>query len=166
MTILPTITSPDEKPFTRGDYAYACSRNQTQVHSLLLRVFKESGLTQKELAQRTGIDEATVSRTLARPRNLELNTVSKMLLAAGGGFLKVANFLPSDNQQHPPMFLASDNSALRQESSDLRVFLFHRVLDWQSSNADTLSATSVEKTDFGGRSIATGGTMIRERVVA
>jgi transcriptional regulator with XRE-family HTH domain len=69
----------------RGELAYVCARNRWQVHSLLIRAARDSGLSQEELAKRTGMDEATISRVLARPRNLDLDTVSKMLLAAGRG---------------------------------------------------------------------------------
>ena len=90
MTISQAITNTDDGVPTRGDLAYACVRNQSQAHSLLLRAVKESGLSQKELARRTGIDEATLSRALSRPRNLELNTLSKVLYAATGAYLALS----------------------------------------------------------------------------
>lgn len=98
MTTLQT-TSPSEEPETarisRGDLAFICARNQHEAHNLLLRSLKQSGMSQKELAIRTGIDQAVISRLLRRPRNMELNTFSKLLYGACGAALV---FLPAYSQ--------------------------------------------------------------------
>lgn len=84
------ITSPiskssksvDRRTFNRSDLVHACMRNQLQVHDLLIRAVDASGMTRKEFAKCTGIDEATLSRILSQPKNMELNTISKIVYAA------------------------------------------------------------------------------------
>lgn len=116
MSTSPTITEPSDEANSRGELAYVCARNQWQAHSLLLRAVRDSGLSQKELAKRTGIDEATISRVLARPRNLELNTLSKLLFGACNSYLIFSLFQP--HAATHKVHLAQVTS----ESSD-RVFL-------------------------------------------
>lgn len=98
MTISATTSNNKNKSglqqvITRGEMAYACARNQHQIHNLLVRAVKDSGLTQKELANLTKIDEATLSRLLSRPRNLELDTLSKLIYGASGATLNISIFI-------------------------------------------------------------------------
>ena len=85
-------TPPSEEPtavekISRGDMAFICARNQHQAHNLLLSSLKESRMSQKQLAARIGIDEAVISRVLRRPRNMELNTFSKLFYGLRGAAL-------------------------------------------------------------------------------
>lgn len=98
MTTSPTTTNNDvaeRDHISRGDLAYAASRNQHTAHNMLLNAVKNSGKTQKELARLTGIDEATISRILRRPSNCQLNTYSKLLYAASGAFISMAPLFPA-----------------------------------------------------------------------
>ncbi len=79
---------------SRGDLAYICSRNMHGAFNLLVRSFKKSCLTQKQLSRRTGIDEAEISRLLRRPRNMELDTLSKLVYAASGAAITFAPSFP------------------------------------------------------------------------
>lgn len=79
------VTDETIRP-TRGDLVYAEARFQSEVHGLLLRAFRDSGLAQKELAARAGVDEATVSSALSRPKNVDANTLSRLVFAACGRY--------------------------------------------------------------------------------
>ncbi|RIK94249.1 MAG: hypothetical protein DCC73_06715 [Proteobacteria bacterium] len=94
-----SATTTDNKRTRLGEipsaeFSYICSRNQHQAHNLLLRAIKNSGLSQKQISQLTGIDEAVLSRLLSRPRNIELNTLSKILYAACGAALGLSLSFP------------------------------------------------------------------------
>lgn len=109
------------KMISRGEFAYICSRNQFAAHDLLIRAIKESGLTQKQLSELTGIDEASISRLLRRPRNIELNTLSKLFYAACGAALNLSASFP---KQGSSLSLQSlDGRANKDTSNILYVYL-------------------------------------------
>jgi transcriptional regulator with XRE-family HTH domain len=85
--------------------AFVLTRNQGQAHDLLIRTLRESRLTQKELAQLTGVDEATVSRVLSRPRNIEINTLGKLLYGLCGAMLHFRPYYP-DKQSGRKTYLS------------------------------------------------------------
>lgn len=94
-TSIPNRAEEREK-ISRGEFSYVCTRNQLHAHDLLLRAFRESGLTQKQLAERAGIDEATLSRLMRRPQNVEINTLSKLIYAALGASIRLNAELPQN----------------------------------------------------------------------
>ncbi|TIR28284.1 MAG: helix-turn-helix transcriptional regulator [Mesorhizobium sp.] len=124
MTTLPTIENTKEPPerISRGDLASACIRNQYQAHDLLLRVIDEAGVSQKKLANLSGIDEATVSRLLNRPRNMEIDTLSKLVFAARGATLTFSVAFPS--QGHTSIVLCMDDSSAVRKSTATRRFVY------------------------------------------
>lgn len=95
MTILPTTSKLRRSPLSRGELAAICARGRHHAYNLLVRQFKQSGLSQAELASRTGIDPAMLSRIFSRPSNLEIDTMSKLLLGMGGGALMFAQEFPT-----------------------------------------------------------------------
>ena len=78
------------------EFTYICARNQHQAHNLLMKQIKRSGYTQKQISQMTGFDEATISRLLRRPRNMELNTISKILYSVCGAALGMTASFPKE----------------------------------------------------------------------
>lgn len=97
MTISPTTRNSEPKEnnhISRGELAYVTARNQHNAHNMLLRAINDSGKSQKELAQLTGIDEATISRILRRPSNFQINTYSKLLYAACQAFVSFSPVIP------------------------------------------------------------------------
>ncbi len=72
------------KPISAKRLAFYRRRFQNRIHSLVLHTFKEqeekTGLTQKELADRTGHRPENINRWLSIAGNWELNTVSDLLL--------------------------------------------------------------------------------------
>jgi transcriptional regulator with XRE-family HTH domain len=50
---------------------------------MLLRLLKESGLTQKKVADKLGVDQGLINRWLSSASNLTINTFTKLMLAMG-----------------------------------------------------------------------------------
>lgn len=143
MAISRTITRLCDRP-SRGDFAYACARNQSQAHTMLVRAIRESGLSQKELASLTGIDEATISRALSRPRNIELNTLSRLVFGACGAFISFSIFQPTAGTQKA-VYLA--NKLIDVKSSNAGPF-FYRELPNISSSEQTILSVSSSRLQF------------------
>jgi transcriptional regulator with XRE-family HTH domain len=138
-----TITEFSNKP-SRGDLAYVCARNQSQAHSLLVRAVRESGLSQKELANLTGIDEATISRTLSRPRNIELNTLSKLVFGACGAFLSFSMLRPKE-AGFKGIYLAV--KSISSGSSGDQLFFYSAdapIMNHFTSNSDPENMASID----------------------
>lgn len=72
-------------PISAPTLAYFRSRNRRKLHSLVLKEFKESGISQAELCVRLRKDPATISRMLGTPGNWGLDTASDLLFAIRGG---------------------------------------------------------------------------------
>ncbi len=70
-------------PIPEATFAELEARLQHRIHSMVLDAFNKSGLTQKELADRLGWDEARVSRCLGASSNWTLKTISALLAAIG-----------------------------------------------------------------------------------
>lgn len=73
---------------SRGTLAYIRSRVQQWAHSVLLKEFKASGINQAELCRRLDKAPEVISRLLARPSNVELDTLSTAIFALRGGILR------------------------------------------------------------------------------
>jgi transcriptional regulator with XRE-family HTH domain len=162
MTTLPTTS--DSRPsslqrISKGDMAYACVRFQHQVHNLLVKAIKESALSQKELARLTGIDEATISRLLSRPRNMEINTLSKLIYGANGATLTAAFAYPETGQ--PVILARSANVAVEEKKTDARRFVLDNL--HHLTPVGSLSA-STDKELFNVVTAASSGSRIREIV--
>jgi hypothetical protein len=77
-----TLSEPvGAEPIPLGTLAYFRSRYRHRLHSLVLREFRKSGLTQADLARRLGKRTDVVCRLLAAPGNWQLDTVSDLLFA-------------------------------------------------------------------------------------
>jgi transcriptional regulator with XRE-family HTH domain len=72
-----------QKPIPEAILIELEARLQHRIHSMVLDAFNESGLSQKELAERLGWDTARVSRCLGTSSNWTLKTVSALLAAIG-----------------------------------------------------------------------------------
>lgn len=60
------------------------ARNKNKAHSLLLEIFQESGMTKAEIAKMLGKKPEQVTRWLAGPGNLTLETLSDLIFAIRG----------------------------------------------------------------------------------
>ncbi|HEY1543184.1 MAG TPA: hypothetical protein VGG01_12305 [Xanthobacteraceae bacterium] len=67
-----------------GTLGYIRARNRQRAYSLIVGLFKKSGLTQVELAKRLGRGTDVISRLLSRPGNWELDTFSDLLFGISG----------------------------------------------------------------------------------
>src|SRR5262249_1617482 len=127
MSTSPTISNSKSnalREISKGDMAYACARYQHQVHNLLVRIIKESGISQKELARITDIDEATISRLLSRPRNMEGNTLSKLVYGASGATITLALAYPQTGRS---VVLVSKANITEAKETDTRRFVLADV---------------------------------------
>lgn len=68
-----------------GALSYMRTRLRLRLHSLVLKEFAGSGLSQADLARRLGKKPELVCRWLAAPANFRLSTLSDLLFAINGG---------------------------------------------------------------------------------
>ena len=78
--------------------AFAEARNRGQLHQMIVREFVASGMSQTELARRTGKPRETISRALGHPTNMEIDTASKIIYALTGKFISFAAYDPQEAQ--------------------------------------------------------------------
>ena len=147
----------DIERISRGELAYVTARNQHAAHNLLLRAIKDSGLSQKQLAKKTGMDEATVSRLLRRPSNFQINTYSRLLYGACGAYLSVAPAFPEKATASMIMF-----SPVEYASTDAGKTIWYSVTD-ASEPVFTSAATAAN--DWY-KEKNTGGIVFKERLNA
>ena len=72
-----------QKPIPEATLVELEARLQNRMHSMVLEAFNESGLSQKDLAERLGWDNARVSRCLGGSGNWTIKTISALLAAIG-----------------------------------------------------------------------------------
>ena len=65
------------------------ARNKNKAHSLLLELFKDSDLSKADLARMLGKKPEQVTRLLAGPGNITLDTLSDLIFALKGKFFTV-----------------------------------------------------------------------------
>jgi hypothetical protein len=79
------LTKPEgDEKVSLGTFGYINARIRQRAYDVIIREFKRSGLTQEKLCCRWGKTPDYVSKILARPSNLELNTFSEALFAISG----------------------------------------------------------------------------------
>jgi len=66
------------------------ARNKNKIHSLLLEALHKSGLTKSDLAKRLNKRPEQITRWLSEPGNLTLDTLSDLVFALRGDFIKVS----------------------------------------------------------------------------
>jgi DNA-binding phage protein len=84
-----------ERP-SSGAFAAAVARNRHHLYSLLVQSVAKSGLTQAQIAEWAGISPEHMSRLLARPRNIEWDTASRVIFAACGATIRLAPEFPRE----------------------------------------------------------------------
>lgn len=70
--------------------AYVRARNRNKANSFLLKMFRESGLTKKDIADLLGKKPEQITRWLAGPGNLTLDTISDLVFAMQGDFIEIS----------------------------------------------------------------------------
>jgi hypothetical protein len=61
--------------------SYVGQMLRNDLHDLTLRAFRDEGLTQADLAQRLGVDDAQASRWLGAPGHWTIETAARLLFA-------------------------------------------------------------------------------------
>lgn len=104
------MADTSRKEVSRRDRAYYRRRQQNHVFAAIAALFAEEAgkgnISKKELAEILGKDPAQITRWLSEPRNLELDTISDMLLAMGAEMdHSVVRFAdrPRANFAHPAL---------------------------------------------------------------
>jgi hypothetical protein len=85
-------------PISLKTRAFYRRRFQNLFHRLVVRAFRETGLNQKQLADRIDSQTSQVNRWLGIPGNWTLNTISDLLLGMGvdlddPSFVRIADLL-------------------------------------------------------------------------
>lgn len=83
-----------DKP-TAGAFAGVTARNRQQAYDVLTKAIERSRLSQARIAEEAGISAEHLSRMLQRPRNIELDTLSKLVFAACGAAIQLDLTFPS-----------------------------------------------------------------------
>lgn len=87
MNIYPTtsLSKPTgAEPVPKGTFGYLRARNRHRIATLIIKEFKESGLSQVDLARRARKSPATICRWLATPGNMRADSLSDLLFAISG----------------------------------------------------------------------------------
>jgi transcriptional regulator with XRE-family HTH domain len=82
-----SIITDESQPLTPGHIGYFQGRLRTRLYSKLMKLFltkqENTGFTRADLARRLGKRPEQVTRWLAGPGNLKIDTLSDLLLAMG-----------------------------------------------------------------------------------
>lgn len=83
-----TLAEPSgEDRIPDGNLGYFTARNRRKIYSTVIKEFKDSGLSQIQLAKRLGKRPEVICRWLSGPGNWGLDTVSLLLFGIAGGEL-------------------------------------------------------------------------------
>jgi transcriptional regulator with XRE-family HTH domain len=91
-----------EEKISEGTLGYLGARTQARAHTLVVKEFKKSGLTQAQFARRLGKGQDVISRLLNRPGNWGINTLCELLFAATGAVLTFSVTYPLKDQDDTP----------------------------------------------------------------
>ena len=85
-----SLSKPEQGVYIHPfDLGYVRTRNKNKAHSLLLELFEESNLSKAELAKMLDKKPEQITRWLAGPGNLKLDTLSDLIFALKGEFFTV-----------------------------------------------------------------------------
>ena len=86
------LSKPEgNSPIPLGIQSFVSEKLKNDCYDLVMRAFKDSGLTQVELAARLGKDKTLLSRQLSTPSNWTIDTVGRLLFAINGSFIVVSS---------------------------------------------------------------------------
>ena len=74
----------DGARISKGKLAYLRARYKGNVHNVVLDEFEKSGISKAEIARRLGMRPEQITRLLASPSNMTLDTLSNLLFAIAG----------------------------------------------------------------------------------
>ncbi len=126
-----------------GHLAYFTARNRRKIYSAVIKAFKDSGLTQIQLAKRLGKRPDVICRWLSGPGNWEIDTVSILLFGISGGELGYRVVHPlrqSPRNYKTPEWLNRSSSANNDTSSVVTLNINGPVASSIKSGTDTSNA--------------------------
>ena len=86
----PLLSKPKKgEKISEYSLAFARARNRNKANSLLLKLFQESGLSKKEIADMLGKKPEQITRWLGGPGNVTLDTISDLAFAMQGNFIEI-----------------------------------------------------------------------------
>jgi hypothetical protein len=101
---------------------YLRTKTRLTLFSLVWREFKESGVSQSDLAARLGKGTDRVCKLLAAPGNWTLDTVAELLFGINGGVLSPDVTFPLDTEGD-----FSSNAVLSTSKANSYVIDFHKA---------------------------------------
>ena len=93
----------DGEPIPQALLAYVGQKLRNDVYHIVMSAFKESNLTQAELATKVGMDRGQLNRLLSSPGNWTLDTGAKLLFAINGSLLKPLDWDLDDHTHWMPL---------------------------------------------------------------
>ena len=102
------------------DLGHVRTRNKNKAHSLLLELFKESGLSKAEIAKMLDKKPEQITRWLGGPGNLTLDTLSDFIFAMKGDFFVVDckdELSRAKSNRHSPDWIIQSLSAPKRAYS-------------------------------------------------
>jgi len=142
-----TLVEPtgDER-IADADLAYFAARNRRKIYSAVIKEFKESGLSQMQLAKRLGKRPEVICRWLSGPGNWGLDTVSFLLFGLSGGELSYHVVHPlrqSPRNYKEPEWLNKSASANTETGTVVNVNISGAASTTQSGTAHSITQYSV-----------------------
>lgn len=117
---------------SQGTLGYICMRNRQRQYDLVIREFKKSGISQKELADRLGSTPDVISRLLARPGNWESDTFAKLMFGISGA-------VPAYQATYPLRAKATPNFSAVQLTSSSNEIKAARIIGPETSGGAAIS---------------------------
>jgi plasmid maintenance system antidote protein VapI len=124
------------------DLAYVRSRNRNKAHSFLLEEFEKCDFSKAELAKMLRKRPEQITRWLAGPGNITLDTISDLLFALRGDFITIQcsddlSRAKSNNRQPDWLqFPIMKSNYVKSKASDTSVTIYSMHLQKTSSEKE------------------------------
>lgn len=113
----PSLSKPTKAetipPYT---LAFVRARNRNKAHSMLLGLFRDSRMSKRDIAKMLNCKPEQITRWLAGPGNLTLDTISSLAFAMKGEFLSVSTVdelsKPKSNCHSTELLLGDEGSTI------------------------------------------------------
>lgn len=83
-----------DNPVSDRTFGYVSAYTRQELHGLVLKAFREAGISQVTLAKRMGKRPEQISRLLAAPGNWTIDTAAELLFAIDGSLTRIERRWP------------------------------------------------------------------------